>query len=261
MVGYPGDHAGLPKIEHPESQGEQKGYCITLPQAHLTAERRGSRRDSTASARTFQSRSSRLSSLDASENFFESTNEIPHAQFFFNNEANCIRFQSLIMGPNIVLQAQFAIEKISSNHGKESFLQYVRLWQKDRRQYLTYFPNDLRKEMQKDKEFDMMMFRGEVVNKLDFKLKFLSQDAPELTPAAGLTRPIHRSDIRDLKYLLIRFESQNDCRAFIDAAHFNGVTDRLVLSELNIGPDIRQAMTHPEVSDQRVAYGHSEIPS
>ena len=132
------------------------------------------------------------------------------------------------MGPNVKLQAQIPIWEIKSKNvggsvKAESKLSCLRLWRRGRFQYLLFHAN---KSLEKTyKEFRMDRFRVEEVSETSVKLLInLPDPALEQDQSIGLTRPIDVDSLKNLEYLLIKFEN-NDKANFMEKATVATFTD------------------------------------
>ena len=152
------------------------------------------------------------------------------------------------MGGGIKLQVQIPISKIASNIQKESSLQNVRLFHKDRRQYLVFYANVPANKMHK--EFDMMMFAPREV-KATNTIRLASvgiqprpgsqrtQSAPSELPmqrdelGMGLTKVVDTRELRGLEWLDIEFESEEGAKIFKREARYYGVVEDFLLPEMS----------------------------
>ena len=155
-----------------------------------------------------------------------SKSELPQPRLYFSTEKLWARFQELVMGPGITLQAQFSVQEVYSNLQSECSYQRVRLWHKNQHQYLMYFSPVLGQH----REFDMMFLTdAKVKSKLEIKLTVQSsRNNGGDSNAIGLTRPLDMKALQALKYLMIKFDRKEDRDAFVSKARYNGVNDSFV---------------------------------
>ena len=145
----------------------------------------------------------------------------------FGNYDDCKHFQEFLIDPDAELHAQIPAWEITAKYRngkskiKESRMPCLRLWRRGRFQYLLFHANTSPERTYK--EFRMNHFELVEAGKKAIKLRVnLLDTAGE---PMGLTRPIDTENLRNLDYLLIDFDTENEKAAFSITATFDTFDD------------------------------------
>ncbi len=132
-------------------------------------------------------------------------------------------FQEVVIGPDVELQAEIPAWEIFAKYCnvkkefKESRMPSLRLWRRGRFQYLLFHANTSPEKTYK--EFRMNHFELCEAGKTSIRLRVKPLDTAG--EPMGLTRPIDTENVRNLEYLLIKFEEDKDKLAFSITATFD----------------------------------------
>lgn len=179
--------------------------------------------------------------------------ESQHHEYDFDRMEDYYRFQELLMGPDVMLQLQVPIQSIAakryeeSKATKESQLQYLRLWQAGGHQTLMFFAN---LTSNKYRGYSMENLRpveskSKITIRLDVHLPGMvrrrsSSKSPLAIAKASIQEQARfgvysdESDMTDLDYLSIEFNSADDRTAFLREARFHGPAEESMASPFNL---------------------------
>ena len=161
-------------------------------------------------------------------------------EYDFENRDDYLRFQEMLMGPDVKLQLQVPVQSIMSKKyeerrpTRESKLQYLRLWQFSGCQTMMFFAN---LSSNKYREYKMENLRPvDLKSKTTIRLEVhlpgmvrrrSSSKTPLIIPKplaqeqARFGAYTDENDMSNLDYLSLEFKSADDRNAFLHKASFH----------------------------------------
>lgn len=162
-------------------------------------------------------------------------------EYDFENRDDYLKFQEILMGPDVKLQLQVPVQSIKSKNYEikrptsESQLQYLRLWEFNGCQTVMFFANVSSKKYREYKMENLRPFElnSKTVIRLEAHLPGMvrrrsSSKSPLIIPKpltqeqAKLGAYPDENDMSSLDYLSIEFSSADDRIAFLREARFHG---------------------------------------
>lgn len=179
--------------------------------------------------------------------------ETDRQEYDFEDYKDSKRFQEMMTGPDVELQAQLPTDQVTLKYPKrgpirESEFQCIRLWRSGHNQYLTFYANKsspgiyreypmrhLKKGKNKSKSVVLEVDIPKSPSRQESSVRRpqLAHNTSDQSIEQGLTRTIDIENLRDMQEMTIVFTKATDQVVFLQQANFNGIIRDPVLPPLS----------------------------